>query len=148
MNLPDGLKHAIEIGANEVFVEWLDTVIENPDAVIDGSDIGSTYQGVLSEKDLSEADARKLLADLAPWDRGGHAKTHAGVIEDLEARLLAAGIEFAHGLIALATDLDRVPERVKPFVSELTPLVEELEQAISDGSFDEGAYDLHGTIWS
>ena len=25
MNLPDGLKHAIEIGANEVFVEWLDT---------------------------------------------------------------------------------------------------------------------------
>jgi hypothetical protein len=148
MKLPDGLKHAVEIGANEVFVEWLDIVVEDPEAVIDGTDIGSTYQGALSAKDLSEADAKKLLADLAPWSRDGNAKTHAGVLEDLEARLLAAGIEFAHGLIALASDLDRVPERVKPFVGELTPLVEELEQAISDGSFDEGSYDLHGTIWS
>lgn len=142
MNLPEGLKQAVAIGAHEVLLEWLPSVIRDPQAVLDGNDLGSTYQPFLDEGAMPEADAARLLAELAPWDPGDDGS--AAVFPRLDASLLHAAIDVARALITLATGAGRVPATVAPFAGELAPLVAVVKQAIAGGSFDD---DVQSLIW-
>jgi hypothetical protein len=144
MNAPEAVKHAAHMAANEVLIEWLESIAEDPQAVLDGDELGSTYQNVLSAADMSDADARRMLGELAPWDPGGAGST----VERFEAALFKAGVDIARALIALACDLEGVSDAAKPFAAELQPLVDVLKEALEEGSFDEESLDLHALIWS
>lgn len=142
MNLPEGLKHAVTLGANEVLLEWLPSVIEDPKAVIDGNDLGSTYQAFLDESSIQETDAHRMLGELAAWDTAGPGAT---VYAQLDATLLRAALEFARGLISLATGVGSVPAAVRPYEAELAPLVATVKQAIADGAYDDE--DVQSLVW-
>jgi len=146
MNLPEGIKHAVSMGANEVFIEWLDAIAEDPESVLD--DLGSTYQGIMTPDLITEPDARRMLGELAAWNTAPLPANHGALVERLQELQVMAGIEFARALIALALGNDDVPDRVKPYEDELGPLVSELKQALADGAFDEDAFDIQGVIWS
>jgi len=142
MNLPEGLKQAVAIGAHEVLLEWLPSVIADPQAVLDGNDLGSTYQPFLDEGAMPEADAQALLVDLAAWDPGDDGS--AAVFPRLDASMLHAAIDIARALITLATGAGQVPPAVAPFAHELAPLVDVVKQAVAGGSFDD---DVQSLIW-
>ncbi len=136
MNLPDGIKHAIQLGANEAFMEW--TCDPSEDNL---EQLGASYQGI-GEAAASEADAARYIADLASWDDGSVEGSGA---TKFEALILKAGIELARGLIAGAANVGTVPDRVKPYMSELAPLVAELKNVLANGNLDEEW--LIKTIW-
>jgi hypothetical protein len=139
VNLPEGIKHAVHMGANEAFLEWTcDPTEENLET------LGSSYQEVVDETTISDADATRFIADLAAWDDGSVDDSHAARARRFERLMCNAGIDFARGLIAQAANVGAVPDRVKPYVAELSPLVEQLQRAL-EGDFDEEA--LHETIW-
>ena len=140
MNLPEGIKHAVHMGANEAFLEWTcDPTEENLET------LGSSYQEVVDETTISDADATRFIADLAAWDDGSVDDSHKARARRFETLMCNAGIELARGLIARAANVGAVPERVKPYLGELTPLVELLKQTLDEGDFDEEA--LHEAIW-
>jgi hypothetical protein len=146
MNLPEGIKHAVSMGANEVFIEWLDAIAEDPESVLD--DLGTTYQGVMTPELISETDARRMIGELGAWNSAPTPTGHGALVTRLQELQVSAGIDFAKAMIALALGNDDVPDRVKPYEDELAPLVSELKQALADGSFDEDAFDIQGVIWS
>jgi hypothetical protein len=148
MQLPHALKEAASIGAAEVLFEWLEAIRDDPAAIIDGDELGSTFQPYLSPDILPEDDARRLLAELAAWDPGSDDGSHAGVVDRYQQAQLAAGLDIARGLIALACKLDRVPAAVQPYATTLAPLVTVLREAIADDGFDEGSVELDELIWS
>lgn len=148
MNLPDGLKHAASVAAGEVLIEWLEMIVADPAAVLEGDELGSTYQGYLSPDLLPEAEARRMLGELAAWDPGADDGSHAGAVARFEQAQLAAGIDVARALIALATGAGRVPDPVAPHAPALAPLVDLVKQAIADQSFDEDGVDLQELVWS
>ncbi|HUS33345.1 MAG TPA: hypothetical protein VMZ53_32805 [Kofleriaceae bacterium] len=138
MNLPDGIKHAVHMGANE-FVEWLSVDPSEEEL----ENLGATYQSV--GEDAAPPDAAKqYIADLKAWDDGDTSQSPGAKFESM---MYTAGIEFARGLIAAAAGVGTVPDRVKPHMAELTPLVDELKTAFAEGSFDEEKVDLAAIIW-
>jgi hypothetical protein len=139
MNLPEGIKHAVHMGANEAFLEWTcDPTEENLET------LGSSYQEVVDETTITDEDATRFIADLAAWDDGSVDDSHAARARRFEALMCNAGIDFARGMIAQAANVGSVPDRVKPYLPALAPLVSLLKQAL-DGDFDEEA--LNETIW-
>ena len=136
MNLPDGIKHAVHMGANEAFLEW---IFDPTEEYLDT--LGGSYQGI--GDGAPDAQANAFIADLAAWDDGTSASPGA----KLDALVYAAGIEFARGLIAVAAGIGATPPRVQPYMAELAPLVIELKRALSEGSFDEEEVDLAAIIW-
>jgi hypothetical protein len=68
-------------------------------------------------------------------------------VRRFETLMCNAGIDIARGLIAEATGEGDVPDRAKPYIAELAPLVAALKQAIADGDFDEAELDLAAIIW-
>ena len=145
MNLPDGIKHAVVMGANEAFNEWLFSAQDDPAGALET--LGSSYQEVTTPDMFSEDDARRFVADLAAWDDGSVDASHDARVRRFEILMCNAGIDFARGLIAQAATVGAVPDRVKPYVSELAPLVAELKKAIAEGSFDDAAFDLNAAVW-
>ena len=122
MNLPEGIKHAVHMGANEAILEWTcDPTEENL------GHLGASYQEIGATGDTS---------DLAAWDDGG---------ADFETLMCRAGIEFARGMIAEAANIGTVPARVQPYMPELAPLVAVLRQALATGDVDEEA--IGKAIW-
>jgi hypothetical protein len=138
MNLPDGIKHAVHMGANEAFMEW---IFDPTEEYLDT--LGGSYQGMGADA-VPAAEAKQYVADLKAWDDGKSAKSPGAKLDSL---VYTAGIEFARGLIAAAANIGTVPPRVQPYMSELAPLVDELKTAVSEGSFDEEELDLAAIIW-
>ncbi len=137
MNLPDGIKHAVHMGANEAFMEWTcDPTEDNLEQ------LGASYQDI-GEDAASDADAARYIADLAAWHDGSIEGSPATTFEALMCK---AGIEFARGLIAEAAKIGTVPARVKPYMRELAPIVAGLKTMLANGDFDEEW--LNETIWS
>jgi hypothetical protein len=134
MSLPEGLQQATAIAANEVLVEWLDAVIEDPAAAAE--ELGTTYQDYLSPDILSEADARRLLGDLKAWDPGADDGTHAGAVRRYAEAQFSAAMDVARALIAWATDVGDISPAVAPYADELAPLVDVVQGAIDEGEFD------------
>jgi hypothetical protein len=145
MNLPDGIKHAVQMGANEVFYEWIDLHGEDPDGALES--LGASYQEITTPDMFNEEQARQLVADLAAWDDGSVDASHAQRVRRFERLMCNAGIEFARGLIAEATGEGAVPDRVKPYLPQLGPLVTALEESLDEGEFDEESFDLKSAIW-
>lgn len=120
MNLPESIKHAVHMGANEAFLEWTcDPTEENLET------LGGSYQSIGADGDT---------ADLAAWGDG-----------DFETLMVKAGIEFARGIIAQAANIGSVPDRVKPYMTELAPLVAALKTALATGDMDDEA--IGEMIW-
>lgn len=143
MNLPDGIKHALQMGANEVFYEWLDLQADDPEGAL--ASLGASYQEVVTPEMLTEEQAERYVADLAAWDDGSIDPSHAARVERFVRLHCDAGIELARALIALATDTGDVPARVRSYEPALAPLVALLRTAIADGGFEE--HDLAALIW-
>lgn len=122
MNLPEGIKHAVHMGANEALLEWTCDPTEGGLEAL-----GASYQEIGADGDTT---------DLAAWDDDG-----AG----FETLMVRAGIEFARGMIAEAANIGSVPDRVKPYMKELAPLVAMLRDALAGGDLDEEA--LSQAIW-
>src|SRR3569623_1712793 len=72
MNLPDGIKHAVEIGASAFFeclsVDPSEEELEN---------LGATYQGI-GDDAASPADAQRYIADHSAWDDGSEKESTPG----------------------------------------------------------------------
>lgn len=145
INAPEGVKQAIHMGANEAFCEWIDRAADDPEGALDS--LGATYQEAMTPDALTEDEARRLVADLAAWDDGTVDTSHAARSHRFERLMCKAGIEFAHALIAEATGTGEVPDRVKPYLGELAPMVAELKKAIAAGGYDESAYDITAAIF-
>ena len=145
MDLPVGLKHAALMGANEVFLEWVDVHADDPEAALAG--LGASYQDVITPDMFTEDEVRGFIDDLAPWDDGSIDPTHKARVRRFHTLLCNAGIDIARALIAEATGAGEVPERVLPFVTELAPLVEELKCAMDVGTFDDSDFDLRAAIF-
>lgn len=133
------------MGANEVFLEWLDMQSYDPDEALES--LGASYQEVTTPDMFTEDQARQLVADLAAWDDGSVDPSHAARVQRFERLMCNAGIDLARGMIAEATGHGDTPDRAKPYMAELAPLVAALKQAITDGSFDDQAVDLHAMIF-
>jgi hypothetical protein len=146
MPLSQALRQAASISANEVLFEWLDAVIDDPLAVLDGDELGSTFQDYLSPDMLPEADARRLLAELPAWDPGDDDGSHARAVERYQQAQFAAAIDIARALIALACEIDRVPAPLANHVDDLAPLVAVVRRAIETGEFDEEGVDFDALI--
>ena len=136
MNIPDGIKHAVHMGANEAFMEW--TCDPSEDNL---EQLGASYQEI-GEDAATEADAARHIADLAAWD---DASIEGSGATKFEALMCKAGIEFARGIIAEAANIGAVPVRVKPYMRELAPLVAGLKKMLASGDLDEEW--LTETIW-
>ena len=126
--------------------EWFEQIADDPASVVEN--FGSTYQEWMSPDITTEEAFRQHLADLSAWDTQPTPSSLDALVRHYEQVQLAAALEFAHALVALATKTGEVPHRVKPYVDELAPLVTALERALADGSFDDHSIDLHGVIWS
>lgn len=136
MNLPDGIKHAIHMEANQAFLEW------PCDPTEDGLEqLGASYQGV-GEGAVPDGDAERYIADLAAWNDGTVEGSGATKFEALTCK---AGLEFARGMIARAANVGAVPARVAPHVADHAPLVAALKQTLANGRFDEEW--LNETLW-
>src|SRR5438093_5045835 len=98
MNLPNGIKHAVQMGANEVFLEWLDVRGDDPEEAL--ASLGASYQEVTTPEMFTEDQARELVADLAAWDDGGVDPSHAARVRRFETLMCNAGIDLARGMIA------------------------------------------------
>ena len=146
MNLPDGLKHAVQMGADEVFLEWLDLSRDDPEGAL--ASLGASYQEVFRPDRFPEDDVVRWVEDLAAWDDGAGFSSHAARVRRLEVLICNAGIEFARGMIAQATGEGEIPERVRPYLPELAPLVDALKRAIAAGTFDDSSFDLAAAIWA
>jgi hypothetical protein len=144
MSLPEGVHQATAIAANEVLIEWLDAVIADPAAA--AAELGTTYQDYLSPDSLSEADARRLLGDVAAWDPGTDDGTHAGAVQRYAQAQFAAAMDIARALIAWATDVGDVPPAVAPYATALAPLVDVIQGAIDEGGLDEEEIDLDAIL--
>jgi hypothetical protein len=145
MNLPDGLKHAVKMGADEVFLEWLDLSKDDPEGALES--LGASYQEDFRPDRFAEDDVIRWVADLAAWDDGIGHPSHAARVRRLEVLICDAGIEFARGMIAQATGEGEIPQRVRPYLPELTPLIDELKRAIAAGTFNDSSFDLDAAIW-
>jgi hypothetical protein len=136
MNLPDGIKHAVQMGANEAILEW------TCDPTEDGLDaLGTSYQAI-GDDAANAADAKRFIADLAAWDDGTATGSPGAKFEQVMCK---AGIEFARGMIAQAAGIGTVPARVKPYLAELAPIVAALKDLLDGGDFDEDALSM--MIW-
>ena len=140
MSLPEGLKQAAEIAANEVLVEWIDDVIADPAAAAE--QLGTTFQEYLAPESLDEAEARRLLDDVKAWDRGGD----DGPVARFARARFAAAMDIARALIAWTTEVGEVPEAVAPLEAELAALVDVVGGAIDEGGFDEETFDIEGLL--
>lgn len=146
--LPDGMKTAFMIAANEIFFENVEAAVDNPRALLKSGDIGATYQdfhrGVLDEK-----GAAKVLVDLAPWltprlVSNTLAKVKKGLsaadfgCDLVDAAALAASIEIAEAILQLAIGNESaVNERVKPWLEPIQKLATRLEAKIEANDTDE-----------
>lgn len=146
MNLPAGIKHAVEMGANEVFLEWIELQADDPEGALEG--LGASYQDVITPDMFTEDEVHGFVSDLAAWDDGSLDPTHRARVRRFHALVCNAGIDVARGLIAEATGTGDVPERVRPYVTELAPLIEELKRAVAVGTFDDSDFDIRAAIWS
>lgn len=145
-NLPVGLKHAVQMGADEVFLEWLDLFRDDHEGAL--ASLGASYQEVFRPERFAEDDVARWIEDLAAWDDDdGGARSHAARVRRLEVLICEAGIEFARGMIAQATGEGEVPERVRPYLAELAPLVAGLERAIAAGDGEDASIDHSAVIW-
>lgn len=137
MSLSEALRHATSIAANEVLFEWLDVAREDPVALLEGDELGSTFQGYLSPDILPEAEARRLLAEIEAWDPGSDDGSHAGAVARYQQAQLAAAIDVSRALVALACGLDRIPASLAGQVDELAPVVAIVREALATGDVDE-----------
>jgi hypothetical protein len=136
MNLPDGIKHAVQLGANEAILEW---TCDPTEAALDT--LGASYQAI-GDDAANAGDAKRYIADLAAWDDGTTTGSPGAKFEQLMCK---AGIEFARGLIAKAAGIGTVPARVKPYMAELAPLVAALAEALGGKEVDEDSLPM--MIW-
>ncbi|MBA3459963.1 MAG: hypothetical protein H0T46_08375 [Deltaproteobacteria bacterium] len=139
MNLPDGIKHAVHMGANEALVEWLS--VDPSEEELES--LGSSYQSP-GDDVVPPDEAKRYIDDLKKWDDGTVASSPGAKLNEL---IYAAGVEFARGIIAEGAKIGKVPTRAKPYMKELAPLVALMKEAMNEGSFDEEAVDLHAIIW-
>ena len=115
MNLREGIKHAVHMGANEAILDWTCDPTEK-----NLQHLGASYQSIGAEGDTAE---------LAPWNDDDTA--------DFETLMVRAGLEFARGMIAEAANIGSVPDRAKPYMAELAPLVAALKDALATGNINE-----------
>jgi hypothetical protein len=145
MRLPAGIKHAVQMGANEVLLEWVDCAADDPEGALES--LGASYQEAVTPDMFSEDEVRALIADLAAWDDGSLDGSHRSRVRRFETLMCNAGIDFARGLIAQATGMCEVPPSVAPYMGELTALVDVVKQAVEAGTFDDIDFDIEAAIW-
>src|SRR3569833_742851 len=115
MNLTDGIKHAVEIGASEVF-EW--SSVDPSEEELEN--LGATYQGI-GDDAASPADAQRYIADLSEWDDGSvKDSTPVATFEQLSFQV---GLDFARAFAVDVANVVTLPARVKPYLKELAPLL-------------------------
>lgn len=145
MPLPEAIRQATTIAAGEVLFEWLELASEDPLALLEGDELGSTFQSYLSPDMISEAEARRLTAELAAWDPGSDDGSHAGAVSRYAQAQYAAAIDIARALVSLACGLDRVPAGVRSHEQGLAPVVALVRRSIESGEYDE-ATDIEGLL--
>ena len=143
----EGVKVALAIALDELFVENVSMAVEAPEALLDGGQLGVTCQGY-HRGALDAAAAAAMLRDLSPWISGdlvaetltlGGASSALDLACDLvDAAGIAAGVELATAIVRLAlSQHDRVPPRARPLLAMLAPYAARLAAKIEAGDTTE-----------
>ena len=154
--LTDGMKLALGIALNEVFVENVEAAVEDAHDLLHGGDLGATYQG-FHRGVLDPAGVARHLRDLNLWVTSEHvaklfaSATPTSTVADVgcdlvDAVSLAAGIELAEAILRIAIDeQDFVPARTRPWLDVLAPYGARLAAKIEREDADEEP-DLAGDL--
>lgn len=154
--LTEGMKLALGIALNEVFVENIEAAVEDAHELLGSGDLGATYQG-FHRGVLSSTQVAAHLRDLNLWVTAEHvAKTFSAASDTdsvanvgcdlVDAVGLAAGIELAEAILRIAIDeADFVPARTRPWLDVLAPYGAKLAEKIANDDSDEEE-DLAGAL--
>lgn len=131
-DLPEALRQALAIAANEVLIESLEMIAEDPADYLDSGSLGATYQSFIGADTFPAAQVQSWLVDLAPWTPAtGEPWQRLGTALELASQ------DVTRAVVHRATGAGAIPAVLAVHAPAFTKVSAALKQAIADGFFDE-----------
>ena len=126
------MRQALAIAANEVLIESLEMIAEDPADYLDSGSLGATYQSFIGADTFPAAQVQSWLVDLAPWTPAtGEPWQRLGTALELASQ------DVTRAVVHRATGAGAIPAVLAVHAPAFTKVSAALKQAIADGFFDE-----------